>query len=109
MSNEDTQILWLLCAIRPPHRGQQSMMSDDLSRVSGEVHQKVELLRRQMYLLLFNLNLARWNVDTKISDVDHRCLWLERDRHPPERSSDPSQQFVHVERLCYVIVGHGIE
>src|SRR5579872_902423 len=83
MSNEHTQILRLLCAIWPPHRCQENMMSDNLSRVSGQVHQEVELLGCQMHLVFLNFDLARWNVDAEISNLDHRSLWLELDGRSP--------------------------
>src|ERR1051325_9403109 len=109
MSNEHTQILRLLCAIWPPHRCQKNMMSDNLSRVSGQVDQKIELLGRQMYLSFLNFNLARWNVDAEISNLDHRSLWLELEGRPTQSGPDAGQQFVYSERFCDVIVGACIE
>src|ERR1700741_4024199 len=109
MSNEHTQIFRLLRAVRSPYSGQQRMVSDHLSGMPGEIYQEVELFWRQVNLYFFYLNLARRNIDTEISDLDHCSLGFGRNRTPPKGCSHPGQQFVHVERLGDVIVSSSIE
>src|SRR5258707_2398034 len=68
----DAQIFGLIC-VGTPHRVQEGAVCEHLSGVLGHIHQKIELLRRQMRVLSANDDAVLRYVDQEVAGFDD--LW----------------------------------
>src|SRR6185369_14329703 len=111
VADEDAQVLVLFDVVAAPQRREQRTMSKNLAGVFYEVDQQIEFFRRQMNWFASHRDLARLEIDVKVSRVENRwrCLIRRWSIRTTQRSPHARQQLIDPKRLGNKIVGAEIE
>src|SRR5258708_39321155 len=70
--------------------------------------QEIVFLRRQLDLLIANLDDAPYQIDREIADTKYRTFSLNV-KLVPKCGAHPGKQFIHTERLRHIVGGAEIE
>src|SRR6266403_636981 len=76
--------------------------------MTNEVDEQVELFWRKPDLSPGNENFAGLKVDSEVTLFDHLFVFAGF-RRTTQGSSNPSEQFCHTKRFCYIIVSAGVK
>ena len=72
VADEDAQVLVLFDVVAAPQRGEQRAVSENFAGVFYEIDQQIEFFRREMNRFTSHRDLARLEIDMKISQVEDR-------------------------------------
>ncbi len=85
-------------------------MRQDLSRMTRHINQKVIFFGCKVDLFFVNADNPGLRINVKVADNDRlRSLLFLLQSSAPQVSTNPRQEFIHAERLGYVIVRAFIE
>src|SRR5213076_74843 len=94
----------------PPDPLEQLVSRQHEAAVVEELPEQVELLRRQLDLLLADANFAPARVDAEVAVADDRALGLPPlGRRAPQDRLHPRHELARVERLRHVVVRADLE
>src|SRR5690242_19626280 len=99
LSDEDSQILGLLRIVSTPDCGQQLPMSQHLARVSDQMREQLEFLRRQVNLFSKHDYFSCLHIQLEVASFQHRRIDIlsRRSRRSSQSGSHPRQKFFHAE------------
>src|SRR6266436_5183735 len=106
LSDINTKILWVREVI--PQFPQQKSVRQHLAGMLNEHAQELVFLRRQLDLLVADLDDAPYQIDREIADTKNRTFSLNV-KLMPKCGAHPGKEFIHAERLRHIVVGSEIE
>src|SRR5579884_2674759 len=83
-------------------------MCNDLFGMTRKIDQQIEFLGSKSDLFPANQRAMSGEIDREIPHFNFLIFWLRR-RKAPQIRSNPSKQFIHVERFGDVVVRAGVE
>src|SRR6266478_10073304 len=106
LSDINTKILWVREAT--PQFPQQKSVRQHLAGMLNEYAQELVFLRRQLDLLIADLDDAPYEINREIADTKNRTFSLNV-KLVPKCGAHPRKEFIHAERLRHVVIGSEIE